>query len=323
MIQKEHMTDKTKKSIYDAIDYSFINASLLHPTYNNRYKKDSKNSYIISRTKKENQPETSNDDEKHCLLQDVFKIGTDDREAFKKAFEMAVRGDGQEGKRITVMHSSSLCALLCFYKVDEHHPIRIRDIEYDKVFFEVQNEVFDNPSNIDVVLVSSKGKSILFLESKFSEYLSHGKCSKISNKYTKEYEDLNLKDLGYSVDEKGVHLELSRKNGNNNYYVEGIKQMISHYIGVRNFCNNSNKKDTKNEVTKYLCKSYKVELGEILFNAWLEDASFCRYSEAYTALAKRMNEKASKFRVIENVLTYQTVFSDSSLDARVKEYYKL
>ena len=107
-------------------------------------------------------------------IQRIFGI----RKLARGLFESATSGDGNEKSRILTLHSSSLLAFLCFNGV-ANHPITIDGIVYDEVMFEVKNDVIDaslgKPSNIDVLLMGDNRKKLLFLESKFTEYLSGGK----------------------------------------------------------------------------------------------------------------------------------------------------
>ncbi|MCR5766753.1 MAG: hypothetical protein K6G09_12365 [Treponema sp.] len=101
------------------------------------------------------------------------------KELFLKKFQMVCSGSGDEIKKITTLHSSSLCALLFFYNVTKTNKLifpysELHDIEFYDSLFEVKNQVIRSPSNIDVVLIgeNKKGsKVIFFLESKFSEYI--------------------------------------------------------------------------------------------------------------------------------------------------------
>ncbi|HPY97818.1 MAG TPA: hypothetical protein PLZ06_02080 [Clostridia bacterium] len=311
------MTDKKKKEVYAKIDCTFIDSNLIRRTYHPITNRDSYNSFMLSETKEPNKPDTADYTGKRELLKKIFKIT--DTSAFDAAYQQATSGNGQEGTRISVMHSSALCALLCFYRVSEENPIIINGVDYDKVHFEVQNDVFNTPSNIDIALLSSKEKNILFLESKFSEYLSSGKY-KCSIKYKRKYDTLRLKDIGYDYREDDDKGKIILSKGKNEFYIEGIKQMLSHYIGVERFCE---LKHTKNEELT-LPVGYKVLLGEILFNAWSNQySSFKNYSEEYKELAKHLNKQNNCFFMLENTLTYQDVFINYPLEPRIKKYYRL
>ena len=112
------------------------------------------------------------------VLERVFHIYEDSkRKNFEDKFEQAISGDGQEIARILTLHSSSLLSLMNFWQVSESNPLIHKGVEYTKVYFERKNNVIPGrkPSNIDIVLVSRDGETILFLESKFTEYLKPGK----------------------------------------------------------------------------------------------------------------------------------------------------
>ena len=129
-----------------------------------------------------------------CIMEN-FDISKDNEELFKDKFYMTVSGSGDEGSgeqnaKILEAHSSSLLSLLFFYNVDKKG-ITIKcndeDIHFNKSYFEFKNKVIEYPSNMDVVLLSEKDNVILFLESKFTEYLSISNKSKaISSSYLNE-----------------------------------------------------------------------------------------------------------------------------------------
>ena len=109
-------------------------------------------------------------------LKEVFGI---DSNTFDTKFRQAISGDGQEVKRISTLHSSSLAALLLLYSVSEDELKCTLDGEnytFNDCFFEVKTNVKDSHfSNMDVVLVGKDSEGIdviFFLESKFSEYLN-------------------------------------------------------------------------------------------------------------------------------------------------------
>lgn len=101
-----------------------------------------------------------------------------------EAFRIVTEGQGDEIKKINNPLSSSLLSLLVFHKLfnneSEFHVVielkdqtgESRNIRFNKCFFEVRNTVITLPSCIDVVLYSEESKIILFLESKFTEYMS-------------------------------------------------------------------------------------------------------------------------------------------------------
>ena len=330
-IDVNKIPNRTMRKVYRKINSDFIGPDWIQNTNDSQTNSDSKgsnNSFALSKIPLDT-----------CeAIKKVFMISNET--AFDKAYEQVTHRSPLEVRRISVMHSSALCALLCFYRVSCQNKIAIKNandnVVYNKVYFEVQNKVFNSPSNIDIVLVSDKAKKILFLESKFSEYLKHGQCV-CSNKYKDVYDNLEIKKLGYTYansTDGNSHIILSKGKGTNSFYIEGLKQMIAHFKGVESFCKNEHRCKHFLNNKRYeleLPNDYDVYLGEILFNAWDDDDhSFKNYRAEYKKLAERLNDfneaHGNEFKVLNNVLTYQEVFGENqpyALDEKVKQYYGL
>lgn len=257
---------------------------------------------------------------------------------FGEKYLQAISGDGHEARRIRTLHSSSLISLLCFYGVSEERPLHLsfdnRDVLFTETSFEVKNPVGidengkNHESNMDVVLTGKDVKThkpvILFLESKFSEYLSWGTYSGISNHvYGEIYSQLSrgkcLERMGLKYendsDNKG-YSTLSSITGRTRHYAGGIKQMISHYLGVGNAA----------ESKEY--KGYDIYLGEILYR--FPDSidhkghRFRDYDHLYRVLAEGLNELSEgRFKTLGYCLTYQDVFKAFDLDDSVRAFYFL
>lgn len=275
-------------------------------------------------------------------------FGIRHRDLFKEKFAQSCGGTGRELKRIAALHSSSLCALLFFYHVSEENPYRMEIEGETYVFtysrFEYQNTVIKDkaPSNVDVVLVGtdSLGKTtVLFLESKFSEYYEGtGKKLKIAAAYLEnDYgkvlygEDL-LAEMGlYATERNGTENFILRSE--KACYLEGIKQMISHYIGVRNLCDNPDRRD--DAAAREISAGAKVLLGEILFTKGIGqlplgngEECLASYRKKYMILADALNEQlerdgvSGKFTVLRDVLSYSQ-FQDKAYvqDPQVKRFY--
>lgn len=269
-------------------------------------------------------------------LKEIFGLEMDER--FKKKYDEATSGSGNEGLKIQTLHSSSLLALLVFCNVTEDNPIVINKIKYVDAYFEVKNKVFNAPSNVDVVLISEDKKTVLFLESKFTEYLKTNDY-KISIKYWGFYKKLNFEKLPIKIslpylDSKGrsvFNLESRVRNKKQRQYCEGIKQLISHYIGINNGL-----------VEKY-AKKYELSLQPIIDNAGSLilgeiNYSFCesgvKYKKLYEDVAEQLNENREKLlekgswrkiQVLDSILTYQEVLQNNSgfnLPDTVKSFYK-
>lgn len=270
--------------------------------------------------------------------QDLACIFGLDWKIFADKYLQATSGDGQEARRIRTLHSSSLLCLLCFYGVSEERPLNLivegRQVRFTSSQFEVKNPVGtdeigkEHNSNMDVVLYgkdSQNGKKvILFLESKFSEYLTWGKYSGISNHvYRKIYVQLShngvLERMGLKYEEnpdKRAYSDLASITGNTLRYAGGVKQMVSHFLGVKNTAAGKQFED------------YDIYLGEILFKFpdSFEDANikFKDYIQLYNTLAEGLNQLSEdKFKVLDQCLTYQDVFKDYDLEESVRSFYSL
>lgn len=286
-------------------------------------------------------------------LAELFAIA--DKDLFKKKFKQSISGSGQELKRIARVHSSSLCALLFFYNVSEKNPytMEIGGEEYTFTYsrFEYQNKVIEgrNPSNIDVILMGKHEKPekqvVFFVESKFSEYFERPeKKLAVSTEYLKnKYSEPIYRSS--CMDEMGLHIAEMPDDKNfllvsdETCYVEGMKQMISHYVGVRNFCDMLKKKgkidvgdkDNKNVVLD----GGKIFLGEILFTKGIGQLSigngkqaFDSYQEKYRILAAALNEQlridgmSEQVSVLTDILSYSQ-FQNSSyiMEEKIKKFY--
>ena len=296
------------------------------------------NSYIFSGA--------STVDKEKCAerLAELFQIT--DKDLFRQKFRQSIGGSGQELKRIATLHSSSLCALLFFYQVTEENPYSMvldgEEYVFTYSFFEYQNQVIEgrNPSNMDVVLVGKNEKNgnpvVLFLESKFSEYYERaGKKLKdiarayLDNKYSKPvYEREFLKDMKMRIEEEEGNPDFTLVSDEVSY-LEGFKQMISHYVGVRNFCEGKRVKKDQ-EIEAAVSDGAKILLGEIVFELPMEEGECClaSYRENYCILAKELNRQIAKsgnegqISVLNDVLSYsQFKESECVKEERIKKFY--
>ena len=272
-------------------------------------------------------------------------------EQFSEKYQQAISGDGKEEENILTYHSSALCALLHFHNV-ENNKIKIRidgkEIIFNKSYFEWKNKVINKPSNMDIVLISEDSKTALFLESKFSEYLNESKYSNpisnryLDNKYSKDvYSKLNESNF---IIEKGKDDFKITLNDESKRYYDGIKQMISHYVGIKNIIHdteNIEEKDEKKLLEKQkqniITNVKEIYLGTILYDKFEfeefggENNPLKRYKEIYKRLSEIMNdvlksnnESKQTFKVIEEVLTYSDVFNNmnkKAIDENVKKFY--
>ncbi len=266
----------------------------------------------------------------YCL-KDIFQIHDP---SFCAKFLQAVSGDGQEGEKITTLHSSSLASLMFFFGVSEKSPLYFpvggKVMKFTRSEFEVKNEVSPgtgNYSNIDVALY---GKDyVLLLESKFSEYLyPNSEEIKEVDYYTTIYgrleSSLKVVQVGLTRNKKGKRV--LAKTGKTSVYCEGLKQMVSHYLGVR----------TEIEQRKADYVGKKVYLGEILFDFGdkVPGASqkLQSYSRAYSSLREGLqacaDEDCGGQLQIAPITTYQEVIGMKEnmnylerMPERIREYY--
>ena len=177
-----------------------------------------------------------------ALFRERFGISSEYKDAFNAAFRDVTEGEGNEITKINSVISSSLLSLLVFYKLyrpqkGESITLKIEGeiIKFNRAFFEVRNHVIthNRPSCVDVALVSEDEDTILFLESKLTEmfeYTTDHKEYGSSYKPLYEMEGVRnaLKENGITIDEDDSRLVLRSAP----QYLEGVKQTISHLIGL-------------------------------------------------------------------------------------------
>ena len=326
------MTDfnKSNKPIYNSffagkdiigewIDAGYIHRSLWHG-------EESKNSFCLKKT------ETYRTGIR-AILEERF--GIMDKETFREKYLEAISGDGQEWTRITTLHSSSLAALLCFYSVCKGHELKIDDYTFDESFFEVKTQVYGtSESNMDVVLRGKDGNGetvTLFLECKFSEYLDCGEYSGISkDAYLDKYEELGLFDnpIDGILFKDGDALSIAPTEPRRKpVYCGGIKQMLSHYIGVSNYSRNKEKALGEHSRFKALNREH-ILLGEILFDFGESipnaNEKLKNYSAAYSSLAEIINGNQSDIEMLPEVILYNNVFDgDFIQEENIRKFYGL
>lgn len=180
-------------------------------------------------------------------------------------YDSVANGEGNEEEKINSIYSSSLQSLLVFHGVNSNNKIEIAGEKFDKVIFEYKNKVIGYPSSVDVVLVNDH--AIAFIESKFLEIVRDsteekgdksaarkvvgisyfGKDESGYNKVLKlTKEDLDKMRISYPNDGPFIDSvkgrsketqEIDRLEGNTFVYSEGIKQILSHIIGIQSFKN--------------------------------------------------------------------------------------
>lgn len=264
---------------------------------------------------------------------------------FLNAFKQCATG--LESGRIHQLNSSSLLPFLCFWNVNTKG-LEIDKTKYSNVFFEVKNKVFAKDSSVDVVLISDDGLNWLFLESKFTEPLIQKPYLDIKAPYKNIYDSISgILDVEVSeirpVYNKRRHTIENQFSifSKRNHYWEGIKQIISHLIGI---LQGPNGKTNHNHVIE----GVNIKLGTILYDFSVYNvpeyySQFHDYVATYSKVFTKEHTKkivssikeedtlnvildSNCLEVLEKPLTYQDVFGIQNpgfLLPKVAEFYGL
>ena len=160
----------------------------------------------------------------------------------KKMFEGA---SGNELKdkvypaKAKAIDSSSMLSYNFFRFIDDDHIVVINKIRYNRCLFEIKLPTLKTSNaaaNIDVVLISEDEETILFIESKFLEYLDND-----STKLPKSY--INESSFYCDNKENSALIDLcSQYVVKKSHYNYGIKQNTCHIVGISNIRNSSKAK---------------------------------------------------------------------------------
>ena len=294
------------------------------------------------------------------LLVNIFGLNRDER--LENLFVSTTSGDGDELSRnhkkdspkILALHSSSLLAFLCFSQINRDNPIKIDDVEYVEVMFEVKNDVINpslgKPSNIDVVLLNEDRSKMLLLESKFTEYLRGGRAYLSPNRYEKFFNIL-LKSKCSSFKFKASFMEVNHKPDceyPNRYknieyclhqgertmgYLGGIKQAFSHLLGIATGPSQI-QTETNTHYKEIFDNVEKITFATIVYNC--DEGKFKAYSDLYnsvfrhediikTSIRKVVSKSSSidKLMIYPSIFTYQEIFEDYQLPKNICKFYKL
>ena len=274
-------------------------------------------------------------------IQRIFGLS----ESARGLFEAATSGDGNEKPRILTLHSSALLAFLCFNDV-ANHPIIIDKIDetvYNEVMFEVKNNVINNSpgkSNIDVLLMGENRKKLLFLESKFTEYLSGGKVTLSPHRYETFYNNLTKKlDCPFSAGYPTVNSQTDKsqktqyalyKGKKTSQYLEGIKQAFSHLLGIATGPAKNQTKGNEDYTRSLLENAEEIKFASIVFNC--DNDKFKEYDDLYKSVFENsdvitdtikdvLKKRELKLTIVPKLLQYQEVFQANNLSDEVRNFY--
>lgn len=274
-------------------------------------------------------------------------------DVFNNLYDQAIGGSGYEDVNMNNALSSALFPFLLFSNVSKDNPINLYDVDYTNVCFEFKNRTVSGksnfaPSNIDVVLANEDFTKIIFIESKFSEYLTQ-----ITNKYNKlsvQYANieptksiitnlLETKKYDHLISKDGKHLIFVDKM--KQHYFEGLKQMITHISGIYNFMEkrffsensahfydaikgNIEEKQKRGEIKSIVLQEIVFDFSRFnIGNEELED-----YTQLHQSLVEACNNVEVNGLKIGELKTYKDIVEKNgkyieSLSPEIKALYKL
>lgn len=285
-------------------------------------------------------------------LAEVFGLPQD--KDLKNLFDAATSGDGNEKSRILTLHSSSLLAFLHFSCI-KTNPINILDTEYVDVMFEVKNNVIDNhgnPSNMDILLLDKSRRKLLFLESKFTEYISGGRAYFSNPKRYIEFYNTLCQDKN-RFDFKASEIEVQHrpnKEKPDGYvskeyclhndkrpasYLGGIKQAFSHLIGIATGPSEGQTNANKGYTKQTLEEAKEIKFASIVFNcnqekyeaySKLYESTFCKdnaevIKNAIKTVVPKSKTTLDKLIIHDSLLTYQGIFNEDDLPEKIRSFY--
>ena len=288
-----------------------------------------------------------------------------------KHYDSAVSGEGNEKDKIDTIYSSSLQSLLVFDSVSEENVIKIdfngKDLEFNEVLFEYENPVIGYPSSIDVVLLNRRDMRICFIESKLFEIIrdsskegknvvgiSYFRANGTGYKNTLHLSidnDLDRLAIEHPETYLEVYKGLPKENGggnkrinrcgNNEYvYSDGIKQILSHLIGICNFKDSEQESAYKNTADPLAgCKGFRTYYLE-LYNALPElcesNSEFGKKINDFKAHVEKvfevLQEEDKNLDIAMKIWSYQELYKHNSkksddycskLSEKIIQFYKL
>lgn len=235
---------------------------------------------------------------------------------------MFCRGGGKEllpkdGKKekAACIYSSSMLAYNFFHWISENTPLVYDGITYDKVIFEEQFRVLknrNNKANIDVVLISKDNKTLLLLESKFTEHLKKGDVD-ISSAYYDSESYFTDDGSKWTAIMKGINYE------NKDNYYEGLKQIACHLIGISSVLKND---DAKNwfDANSWIHHIYGLEISsfdKIIFKSIVfhpstkqESKLTEEYKELVESFVKEINFLPEYIVCEKPFISYRDIWKD-------------
>lgn len=218
---------------------------------------------------------------------------------FKKGSGSELEDSGNTPAKAKAIDSSSMLSYNFFNWISEKQPLDLFGVKYTRVYFEVRLKTLrksNAPANIDVVLVDKNSKNVLFIESKFLEYLENEKAD-FSDSYTKQ--------SNYFADNKnkGSLITLVKNyNGKSGKYFGGIKQNICHIIAL------SNLKDKE-------AQKYAKEKNPCLKDIFEKDVKYKFINLIFDPCFKEANEKC-----LDYLILLEQLWKDKDMNSCKKDF---
>lgn len=323
-------------------------------TKNTPIKKTKEDPTEVEKTSEWSRSFECDDDKQLEKLVELFALDLKNGELNEQFLE-ATSGDGDEKSKIMTLHSSSLVAFLHFAAIKEGNPFKLDNRVYTRALFEVKNDVIfpsDNKnksSNIDVLLMDEDCKHLLFLESKFTEYLTGGKAP-LAEKYKAFYEALMSAKNGGIFSFKASDVKVKHKDAsetddyeyciNNGYkssgYLGGIKQAFSHLLGIAtgpcakqtyqtNDVYNEDLLKNADSITfasiAFICDNTKFGKYSDLYNSTFQEENFVCIKDALLEAVPGSEDIIKKIHIHPKLLSYQDLFKDIEVSKKVRQFY--
>lgn len=229
---------------------------------------------------------------------------------------MFIKGSGSElHSKAEAVHSSSMLAYNFFHWVTSKSPITIKGVKYTDVFFEVKMKAITLDANMDILLIDKSRTKLLFIESKFLEYLEVKKYN-LGVTYRKQngWESF-LSKVDEIVPEDNVKRD----------YQEGIKQGVTHLFALAKlkdekafkYFNNTN---GLNLNIKSIQDVSDIKFVNLLFEPHSnkfsdEHTRFKNYKNLYESF-KRNAQKSGIVDIPIDILTYSELWQEAEEDIR-------
>ena len=178
----------------------------------------------------------------------------------------------------------------------------------------------NKPANIDVALVSKDEKKVLFIESKFLEFLELR-----SDELSDSYKD--IKNFYNDNEEIKSLLEMSEKfTSEKNRYNYGIKQNICHLIGISNLNKSETAKEWfekkyKDSPTVKILNADSYRFMNIIFSPSNEKAKeMCQaYIDHLSSFQESLPDNMKQYIGETFIMTYRKLYDIIPVEKDVKE----